>query len=379
MIVFHADLDNTLIYSYKRDIGREKVGVEIYQNRVISYMTPESHRRLKEISKNVLLIPTTTRTAEQYGRIDLGIETPLYALVCNGGVLLKNGCEDADWYEESLRLTADCRGELIRAEKLLQQDADRSFEVRNVKELFVFTKSDRPDLTAGLLRAALDLSLVDVFQNGVKVYVLPKSLTKGCAVRRMQKRLVSEAAEVKLRRGNERSEAGAKLRRGNERSAADAPFSEASGKKIRISELSGSPESGENNQDAGSPIGEPFVIAAGDSEFDVSMAGEAELFMAPSALREQALREVGEGGEADRSRRSEYGSREADEAGEIRGAEKSGKSCKFGQISEGGRAGRLLFAEDSELFSDFVLRNVQRIAAEKKGVLALGGENVQRR
>ena len=329
-------------------------------------MTPESHRRLKEISKNVLLIPTTTRTAEQYGRIDLGIETPLYALVCNGGVLLKNGCEDADWYEESLRLTADCRGELIRAEKLLQQDADRSFEVRNVKELFVFTKSDRPDLTAGLLRAALDLSLVDVFQNGVKVYVLPKSLTKGCAVRRMQKRLVSEAAEVKLRRGNERS-------------AADAPFSEASGKKIRISELSGSPESGENNQDAGSPIGEPFVIAAGDSEFDVSMAGEAELFMAPSALREQALREVGEGGEADRSRRSEYGSREADEAGEIRGAEKSGKSCKFGQISEGGRAGRLLFAEDSELFSDFVLRNVQRIAAEKKGVLALGGENVQRR
>lgn len=351
MIVFHADLDNTLIYSYKRDIGREKVGVEIYQSRVISYMTPESHRRLKEISKNVLLIPTTTRTAEQYGRIDLGIETPLYALVCNGGVLLKNGCEDADWYEESLRLTADCRGELIRAEKLLQQDADRSFEVRNVKELFVFTKSDRPDLTAGLLRAALDLSLVDVFQNGVKVYVLPKSLTKGCAVRRMQKRLVSEAAEVKLRRGNERSEAGAKLRRGNERSAEDAPFSEASGKKIRISELSGSPESGENNQDAGSPIGEPFVIAAGDSEFDVSMAGEAELFMAPSALREQALREVGEGGEADRSRRSEYGS----------------------------RAGRLLFAEDSELFSDFVLRNVQRIAAEKKGVLALGGENVQRR
>lgn len=314
MIVFHADLDNTLIYSYKRDIGREKVGVEIYQNRVISYMTPESHRRLKEISKNVLLVPTTTRTAEQYGRIDLGIETPLYALVCNGGVLLKNGCEDADWYEESLRLTADCRGELIRAEKLLQQDAHRSFEVRNVKELFVFTKSDRPELTAGLLRAALDLSLVDVFQNGVKVYVLPKSLTKGRAVRRMRKRLASEAAE-------------------------DASFSDASGKKIQINELSERPAHGEKNQNGGSPTGEPFVIAAGDSEFDVSMAGEADLFMAPSALREQVFREVGETEETD----------------------------------------RLLFAEESELFSDFVLRNVLQIAEEKKGVLALGGDDVQRR
>lgn len=327
MIVFHADLDNTLIYSYKRDIGREKVGVEIYQNRVISYMTPESHRRLKEISKNVLLIPTTTRTAEQYGRIDLGIETPLYALVCNGGVLLKNGCEDADWYEESLRLTADCRGELIRAEKLLQQDAHRSFEVRNIKELFVFTKSDRPELTAGLLRAALDLSMVDVFQNGVKVYVLPKSLTKGRAVRRMRKRLASEAAETELRRINERF------------AAEDAPFSEASGKKIQINELSERPAHSEKNQNGGSPIGEPFVIAAGDSEFDVSMAGEADLFMAPSALREQVFREVGETEETD----------------------------------------RLLFAEESELFSDFVLRNVLQIAEEKKGVLALGGDDVQRR
>lgn len=338
MIVFHADLDNTLIYSYKRDIGRKKVGVEIYQNRVISYMTPESHRHLKEISRNVLLIPTTTRTAEQYGRIDLGIETPLYALVCNGGVLLKNGCEDADWYEESLRLTADCRGELIRAEKLLQQDTNRSFEVRNIRELFVFTKSDRPELTAGLLRAQLDLSLVDVFQNGVKVYVLPKSLTKGHAVRRMRKRLLSEAAEAELWRVNAKTEA--KLGRINEVSAADgASFSEASGKKIRISELSERPAHSEKNQNGGSPIGEPFVIAAGDSEFDMSMAGEAELFMAPSALREQVFREASEIEETD----------------------------------------RLLFAEESEKFSDFVLRNVLQIAEEKKGVLALGGDDVQRR
>ena len=93
MQIVHTDLDNTLIYSYKHEIGGPKTCVEIYQGREISFMTETSHRLLGQLCSKpgVLVVPTTTRTLEQYQRIDLGIGVPEYALVCNGGVLLHQG------------------------------------------------------------------------------------------------------------------------------------------------------------------------------------------------------------------------------------------------------------------------------------------------
>ena len=111
MQIVHTDLDNTLIYSYKHEIGGPKTCVEIYQGREISFMTETSHRLLGQLCSKpgVLVVPTTTRTLEQYQRIDLGIGVPEYALVCNGGVLLHQGKEDPVWYQESLALIADAQ------------------------------------------------------------------------------------------------------------------------------------------------------------------------------------------------------------------------------------------------------------------------------
>ena len=53
MIAFHTDLDNTLIYSYKHDIGPQKRNVELYQGREISYITEETYHLLPE---NTLLL-----------------------------------------------------------------------------------------------------------------------------------------------------------------------------------------------------------------------------------------------------------------------------------------------------------------------------------
>ena len=228
MILFHADLDNTLIYSHKRDIGGDRIGVERYEGRTVSYMTPESLRRLKELSRRVLFVPTTTMTAEQYERIRFGIGTPRYALVCNGGVLICEGKEEKEWYEESRMMAESSQTELALAEEYLEQDADRSFEVRNVRGLFVFTKSRRPERTAAALRDILDSSGADVFRNGVKVYVMPKVMSKGNAVKRLKERLM----------------------------------------RVRC---------------VSSPW---YVIAAGDSGFDLSMAAESDLFFAPDTLRD---------------------------------------------------------------------------------------------
>lgn len=186
LIVFHADLDNTLIYSWKHEIGREKTCVEVYEGREISFMTGRSFSLLKKVREKVVFVPTTTRTREQYERIDLGTGTLDYALVCNGGVLIKDGKEFLGWYEESLRLTEKSRGELAYAESCLQKDRDRIFEVRNIRDLFLFTKSREPSGTAERLKSCLDPALMEVFSNGSKVYALPKGLDKGTAVRRFR-------------------------------------------------------------------------------------------------------------------------------------------------------------------------------------------------
>lgn len=234
MILFHSDLDNTLIYSYRREIGEDKVCVEIYQGREVSFMTRRSSELLQKVRERTVFVPTTTRTIEQYERIRLGEQPPEYALVCNGGVLLVKGEEDKEWYEESRKLVEDCQEELARAEKYLEGDANVTFEIRNIRQLFLFTKSARPEETVKDLQDILDGEKVAVFSNGVKVYVVPHRLSKGEAVRRFRRRIKADK-----------------------------------------------------------------VVAAGDSEFDVSMLQEADMALAPAELEERGFcrEELGEAGE----------------------------------------------------------------------------------
>ena len=192
MIIFNTDLDNTMIYSYKHDIGDDKICAEIYQGREVSFVTPKTAELLRRVNSCVELVPTTTRTLEQYVRIDLGIGTPHYALVCNGGVLLVDGKEDEQWYNESLELVQDCQSELAKAEDVLEADENRTFEIRNISRLFVFTKSSEPQCSVEALENALDTEKMDVFYNGVKVYAVPKALGKGIAVERLRKKLGAE-------------------------------------------------------------------------------------------------------------------------------------------------------------------------------------------
>ncbi len=188
-LVFHADLDNTLIYSCRHEIGQDKVCVELYQGREVSFMTSRSMRLLRQVKEKTVFVPTTTRTKEQYDRICMGAGVLDYALVCNGGVLLVGGKVDEDWYQASLRLVSKCREELKTAARLLERDENRTLDVRNIRDLFLFTKSADPIASAAKLRAILDPGLIDIFLNGVKVYVLPKHLDKGTAVRRFADRV----------------------------------------------------------------------------------------------------------------------------------------------------------------------------------------------
>ena len=222
MIIFNTDLDNTMIFSYKHDIGLDKMNVELYQGREISFITKKTHDMLLQVKEKVLFVPTTTRTVEQYQRIDLGIGDIKYALACNGGVLLIDGVEDDAWYQESLALVKDSNEELKKAEELLEVEKRRTFELRNIKGLFIFTKCDEPENVVEYLKGELDTDKVEVFNNGVKVYVVPKNLSKGNAIIRFKKYMNGD-----------------------------------------------------------------MVIAAGDSEFDITMFDKADVAIAPKALAEE--------------------------------------------------------------------------------------------
>jgi hydroxymethylpyrimidine pyrophosphatase-like HAD family hydrolase len=187
MKIFCTDLDNTIIYSYKHDIGLDKVNVEIYQEREISFISEKTLQLLKNVKEEMLIIPTSTRTEQQYKRINLGIGDIKYALVCNGGVLLVNGKRDEKWYRESLELTKESSAELNYAMRVLETDSRRIFEIRFIDDLFVFTKCDNPEDVVKDLNNILDTGCVKIFNNGAKVYVVPIKLSKGMAIKRLRK------------------------------------------------------------------------------------------------------------------------------------------------------------------------------------------------
>jgi hydroxymethylpyrimidine pyrophosphatase-like HAD family hydrolase len=182
---------------------------------------------LSDVRKKVRFVPTTTRTIDQYKRIDFGEEEPEYALVCNGGILLIHGEIAHDWYQESLDSIRESLNELKASIQILEMDSNRCFDIRFIEELFVFTKSEKPEETITLLEANLNTITLDVFHNGKKVYVIPKKLNKGSAIKRLKEKLHANK-----------------------------------------------------------------IIAAGDSEFDLSMLREADLAFMPKSLKEQCKVEI---------------------------------------------------------------------------------------
>lgn len=217
MYIFNSDIDNTLIFSYKHDIGPQKVNIELYKNREISFVTEYTYNLLSTVIEKTFFVPATTRSIEQYSRIDWGVRAPEYALVCNGGVLLRKGIEDESWYSRSLEIAAPAEAELNKAWYFLEGEPRRNFELRFIKNLFIFTKCIDSIKVIEELKKLLDNSIVDIFNNNEKVYVIPKGLNKGSALLR---------------------------------------FRDLYKKTLKI-------------------------IAAGDSEFDISMSRVCDIFLAP--------------------------------------------------------------------------------------------------
>lgn len=186
-IVFASDLDNTLLYSrsHKRE---DDICVEHIEGRAHGFMTPLTVERLREVSQKLCLIPVTTRSIEQYKRIEwpAGL-TPEYAVTTNGAMLLHGGVVDAAWREAHDALIAPAREEIARCHALYLGDP-AFIRCRIVDDAYLFVYcADGVDARAMAEECRRETSL-RVEPSGRKIYFFPQRLTKAAALRELRRR-----------------------------------------------------------------------------------------------------------------------------------------------------------------------------------------------
>jgi hypothetical protein len=210
-----CDLDQTLIYS--RSAFRlpadapppDLLIVEYLDGEPLSYLTRRAASALGELAAAATFVPVTTRTLEQYRRVQLGVPIG-YAIAANGGHVIVDGAPDKDWADcVRARLASSGRPlEDIRA--VAERLATGGSWVRTIRDadgFFVYlvaTARDQiPDLSELAAQLAADGWTLSV--QGRKVYLVPAALTKEAAlaevVRRAGTRGLAAAGDSLLDRG----------------------------------------------------------------------------------------------------------------------------------------------------------------------------------
>ncbi|EWG09678.1 HAD family hydrolase [Cytobacillus firmus] len=196
MRMFASDLDRTLIYSSKAlaDFGQSGeglIGVERKDGREIAFMTNEAERFLKEISAQMLFVPVTTRTYEQYKRIFIfqDVLNIPYTVTSNGANIHYHGKPLEEWSGiVRKRLKAECA--LLEEMMDRSQSLELNGKIKIAENLFFYYILEEK-LTAEAKKAIADLAESlgwRISHQGRKLYFMPNPICKGEAVKFIQKR-----------------------------------------------------------------------------------------------------------------------------------------------------------------------------------------------
>lgn len=196
-----VDLDRTLIYSRAAidamlappDVP-PLTCVELLDGRPQSFLTNESARWLELLGSRAVLVPTTTRTVAQYGRVQLPGGPARYAVTSNGGHIIVDGHSDHRWRTAVERRIAGDGAGLVEIVDGLHRQADPSWVLhsRVADDLFCYLVVDLQRLPGGFLAEwtawCAERSWV-VSMQGRKIYALPRALTKEAAITEVRSRV----------------------------------------------------------------------------------------------------------------------------------------------------------------------------------------------
>ncbi|MEV7021369.1 HAD family hydrolase [Kitasatospora sp. NPDC093558] len=199
-----SDLDRTLIYSNQAlaltapdRLAPRLLSVEVYEGRAHSFVTERAAALLAELALEAWLVPATTRTVEQYARVNLpGPEpswAPAYAVCANGGQLLVDGVPDGDWRAEITARVADSSAPLAEVVGHLGLGVGQEWIHRRsvADESFVYCVVERAHVPAGWLDDLAGWCAErgwTVSLQGRKVYAVPAGLTKSAALAEVVRR-----------------------------------------------------------------------------------------------------------------------------------------------------------------------------------------------
>ena len=183
MLLFLCDLDNTLIFSHRHRKPGD-VCVEWLDGREQSFMTANVWENLGRL-ENVRLSPVTTRSVEQYRRIQWP-KAPEWAAAANGGILLGPCGMDPAWLEASRKLAEPYQDDLARTEAALSSEA-WCLRRKMVDGLYLFAVSENQE-TAETGANNFQAGPLTVSVSGRKVYFFPPGLHKGAAAAVLRER-----------------------------------------------------------------------------------------------------------------------------------------------------------------------------------------------
>lgn len=186
-ILFASDLDNTLLYSYKHK-KIDDICVEINKGKEQGFMTKETICLLRKVKQCLCFVPVTTRSIEQYRRIQWpeGCE-PEYAVTTNGAVLLHQGEIDRCWQKARQQELQGWQGELRRQYTLQSRDT-RFIRCRLVDDAYLFTYCEPGVSLEDCLPSCRENTSLQVQGSGKKIYFFPPGLNKGMALQKLQER-----------------------------------------------------------------------------------------------------------------------------------------------------------------------------------------------
>ena len=191
MKLFLSDLDNTLLYSYKHR-ATDDVCIEYDKGTEQGFMTSFIFDLFDRMIDNVCFIPVTTRSVEQYNRIQWpkGL-SPEYEVVANGGIMLQNGIIDQEWYNESSYEYCLYKDEIkTLQEKLLS--SGNYIRCRIVDDLYLFAYCKDNVDAKQCAKDNSDETQLKVIASGKKLYFFPPNINKGMALTKLRKKLKPE-------------------------------------------------------------------------------------------------------------------------------------------------------------------------------------------
>ncbi|MDH3020692.1 MULTISPECIES: HAD family hydrolase [Gordonia] len=201
-VLVATDLDRTMIYSQPamgeaQFAALDTVCVEIYRDAPLSYMTTTAVQLLAHLADEVPVIPTTTRTPDQYERIALPGGPFRYAVASNGGRILVDGADDPAWRHQIERVVSASGAGLDEVLTELRTRIDDSWvkSLRIADDLFCYLVVEPAAQPHEFLPAWQDWCAAHGWtasQQGRKIYATPRSVTKSAAIAEVRRRLVDD-------------------------------------------------------------------------------------------------------------------------------------------------------------------------------------------